>query len=214
MKEKKLENYITNKSINLDRIVDDYTPYLRKIIQNMVGNNLTEEDKEEIMSDAFFILWKKYKENIKINYLDSYLAGITRNLVKEKLKTLKYNIDIEQCKNLIEYSNLETYLQEREEINELYNKISNLKEIDIKIIKMFYYSNKLISFCLSSILFISTLNLLESFKFFVYAEICCLISLIATNSPFSSISRFKCSFIISNFSFGLTVLSFSPVCKK
>ena len=45
MKEKKLENYITNKSINLDRIVDDYTPYLRKIIQNMVGNNLTEEDK-------------------------------------------------------------------------------------------------------------------------------------------------------------------------
>lgn len=144
MKEKKLENYITNKSINLDRIVDDYTPYLRKIIQNMVGNNLTEEDKEEIISDAFFILWKKYKENIKINYLDSYLAGITRNLVKEKLKTLKYNIDIEQCKNLIEYSNLETYLQEREEINELYNKISNLKEIDIKIIKMFYYSNKLI----------------------------------------------------------------------
>lgn len=144
MKEKKPENYITNKSINLDRIVDDYTPYLRKIIQNMVGNNLTEEDKEEIISDAFFILWKKYKENIKINYLDSYLAGITRNLVKEKLKTLKYNIDIEQCKNLIEYSNLEIYLQEREEINELYNKISNLKEIDIKIIKMFYYSNKLI----------------------------------------------------------------------
>ena len=76
--------------------------------------------------------------------MDSYLAGITRNLIKEKLKTLKYNIDIEQCKNLIEYSNLETYLQEREEINELYNKISNLKEIDIKIIKMFYYSNKLI----------------------------------------------------------------------
>ena len=144
MKEKKLENYITNKSINLDRIVDEYTPYLRKIIQNMVGNNLTEEDKEEIISDAFFILWKKYKENIKINYLDSYLAGITRNLIKEKLKTLKYNIDIEQCKNLIEYSNLETYLQEREEINELYTKISNLKEIDIKIIKMFYYSNKLI----------------------------------------------------------------------
>ena len=145
MKEKKeLENYIINKNIDLDNIVDDYTPYLRKIIQNMVGNNLTEEDKEEIISDAFFILWKKYKENIKINYLDSYLAGITRNLIKEKLKTLKYNIDIEQCKNLIEYSNLETYLQEREEINELYNKISNLKEIDIKIIKMFYYSNKLI----------------------------------------------------------------------
>lgn len=143
MKEKKeLENYIINKKIDLDKIVDDYTPYIRKIIQNMVGNNLTEEDKEEIILDTFFVLWKKYNENIKINFLDSYIAGVTRNLVKEKLKTLRYNIDIEQYQNSIEYSYLETYTQEREEIKELYNKINNLKENDIKIIKMFYYSNK------------------------------------------------------------------------
>lgn len=57
MKEKKeLKNYIINKRIDLDRIVDDYTPYIRKIIQNMVGNNLTEEDKEEIILDTFFAL--------------------------------------------------------------------------------------------------------------------------------------------------------------
>ena len=103
MKEKKeLENYIVNKRIDLDRIVYDYTPYIRKIVQNMVGNNLTEEDKEEIILDTFFVLWKRYNENLKINFLDSYMAGITRNLVKEKLKKLKYNIDIEQCVNLIE----------------------------------------------------------------------------------------------------------------
>ena len=143
MKEKKeLKNYIINKNIDLDGIVDDYTPYLRKIIQNMVGNNLTEEDKEEIILDTFFVLWKRYKENFKINSLDSYMAGITRNLVKEKLKSIKYNIDIEQCENLIEYSNLEIYSQEREEIKELYNKINDLKEDDIKIINMFYYSAK------------------------------------------------------------------------
>ena len=143
MKEKKeLENYIINKKIDLDKIVDDYTPYIRKIIQNMVGNNLTEEDKEEIILDTFFVLWKKYNENIKINFLDSYIAGVARNLVKEKLKTLRYNIDIEQYQNSIEYSYLETYTQEREKIKELYNKINNLKENDIKIIKMFYYSNK------------------------------------------------------------------------
>lgn len=143
MKEKKeLENYIINKKIDLDKIVDDYTPYIRKIIQNIVGNNLTEEDKEEIILDTFFVLWKKYNENIKINFLDSYIAGVARNLVKEKLKTLRYNIDIEQYQNSIKYSYLETYTQEREEIKELYNKINNLKENDIKIIKMFYYSNK------------------------------------------------------------------------
>ena len=143
MKEKKeLENYIINKRIDLDRIVNDYTPYIRKVIQNMVGNNLTEEDKEEIILDTFLVLWKRYNENFKINSLDSYMAGITRNLIKEKLKSIKYNIDINQCENLIGYSNLETYTQEREEINELYRKINNLKEVDIKIMNMFYYYAK------------------------------------------------------------------------
>ena len=143
MKEKKeLENYIINKNIDLDKIVDDYTPYIKTIIQNMVSNNLTEEDKEEIIVDTFFILWKKYKSNYCINSLSSYIAGITRNLIKEKLKSLKYTIDIEQCDNLTEDSNIDNLLQEREEINELYKKINNLKEIDIKIVNMFYNYSK------------------------------------------------------------------------
>lgn len=137
-----LENYIINEKIDLDKIVDDYTPYLRTIIQNMVNNNLSEEDKEEIILDTFFILWKRYKENYSIKSLSSYMAGITRNLVKEKLRTLKHTIDIEQFDNSIEFSKLDTYLQEIEEINELQDKIKNLKKVDIQIINMFYYEDK------------------------------------------------------------------------
>lgn len=143
MKEKKeLENYIINGNIDLDRIIDDYTPYIRKIIQNMVRNNLSEEDKEEIILDTFFIIWKRYKENYKIKALSSYIAGITRNLIKEKLKAEKYTINLEQVENIIEYSNLDIYTQEREEVNELCKKMNNLKKIDTKIIEMFYYSAK------------------------------------------------------------------------
>lgn len=143
MKEKKeLENYIANNCIDLDRLIDDYTPYLRTIIKNMVNNNLPEEDKEEIIIDTFFVLWKKYNENNTINSLSSYMAGITRNLVREKLKKIKDNIETEQCENLVEYSKLDIYVEEIEEVNELYKKINNLKEIDIKIINMFYYFNK------------------------------------------------------------------------
>lgn len=137
-----LENYIINEKIDLDKIVDDYTPYLRTIIQNMVNNNLSEEDKEEIILDTFFILWKRYKENYSIKSLSSYMAGIARNLVKEKLRTLKYTINIEQFDNSIEFSKLDTYLQEREEIEELQDKIKNLKKVDIQIINMFYYGDK------------------------------------------------------------------------
>ena len=142
MKEKKLENYIFDEKIDLDKIVDDYTPYLRKVVQNMVNNNLSEEDKEEIILDTFFVLWKRYKENYHIKSLSSYMAGITRNLVREKLKSLNYTIDIEQLDNLIEFSKLDTYLYEREKINELQDKIKGLNEVDKKIINMFYYSEK------------------------------------------------------------------------
>lgn len=142
MKDKKLEDYIINKNLNLDKIVDDYAPYVRTIVQNMVSNNLSEEDKEEIIIDTFFVLWKRYEENYTIKSLSSYMAGITRNLIKEKLKSLKYTIDIEQCKNLVEYSYVDIYTQEREEVNQLYKKIKDLKEDDIKIVTMFYYSNK------------------------------------------------------------------------
>ena len=145
MKDKnEISSYITDNAIDIDKIVDDYTPYIRTIIQNMIGNNLSVEDKEEIISDTFFVLWKRYNENYAINSLSSYMAGITRNLVKEKLKFQKHNtsVSIDKYENLIEYSNIDTYSEERDEINELYKNIKNLKTIDIKIIKMFYYSTK------------------------------------------------------------------------
>ena len=65
MKEKKeLGNYIINENIDLDRIVDDYTPYLRTIIQNMVGDNLTEEDMMEI----YDYLVKGHKIKVSIRF--------------------------------------------------------------------------------------------------------------------------------------------------
>ena len=143
MKENRnLNDYILDEKIDMDRIIDDYTPYLRAIIQNMIGDKLSNEDKEEIILDTFFVLWKRYKEKHSINSLSAYLAGVTRNLVKEKLKKLKYTIDIRQCENLIEFGSIDIYLQEREEIEELCRKINNLKDIDIKIVNLFYYDSK------------------------------------------------------------------------
>ena len=62
MKDKKLKDYLKEEKIDLDKIVDDYTPYIQKIINNMVHNNLNLEDKEEILLDTFFVLWKKSKK--------------------------------------------------------------------------------------------------------------------------------------------------------
>ena len=136
---RKIRDYICNSELDIDRIVDDFSPYVKKVIDNMVGNNLNYEDKEEILADVFFVLWKnKYKD---ILYLDSYIAGITRNLVKEKLKKVKITYDISDYENMIEYSNIDIFSNERDEIKKC---LKSLKIIDQKIFNMFYYSAKTI----------------------------------------------------------------------
>ena len=55
---RELKDYIYDNELDLDKIVDDYSHYVRAVVNNMVNDNLTYEDKEEILSDTFFILWK------------------------------------------------------------------------------------------------------------------------------------------------------------
>lgn len=140
MKENKLKNYIQNNTLDIDKLIDEYTPYIRTVIQNTVHNNVSNEDKEEIISDTFFVLWKRYKENYEIESLSSYISGIVRNLILQKLKTNKYTISIENLYNIEQIENLPIYSEERTEIEKISHKINSLKEIEIKIITMFYYN--------------------------------------------------------------------------
>ena len=122
-----------NEELDLDKIIADFSPYVKTIINNMTSNILSQEDKEEILLDTFYVLWKNQD---KIIILDSYIAGITRNLVKEKLKNKKITYDI------AEYSKIDLFFEERDEIYKIRNSFKHLKEIDLKIIKLFYYSSQ------------------------------------------------------------------------
>ena len=93
-KDREIKRYIKNNELDLERIINEYSSYIAIIINNMASTNLSNEDKEEIISEVFFILWKN-KHKLDINKsLSSYIAGITRNLVKEYLRKIKINLDI------------------------------------------------------------------------------------------------------------------------
>lgn len=134
---KELKSYINEGEVDLDKIINDFSPYIRKIINNMVGENLSYEDKEEILADTFFILWKNQTKNII--YLDSYIAGITRNLIKEKLNKRNITYNIEDYENFISYSNMDMFLEERIEIERC---LKILKRKELEIFNMFYYYSK------------------------------------------------------------------------
>lgn len=134
------ESNIKNNDFDVDSLIDKFTPYIKTIIYNMVGDNLSYEDKEEILADTFFILWKN--RNNEILSIDSYISGITKNLVKEKLKKRKITYDISDYENVIENSELQKmFPAEREEISRIEMIIQNFKKIDLEIFKLFYYQD-------------------------------------------------------------------------
>ena len=140
---KEIKHYIKNNELDLEKIINEYSSYTATIIDNMARNSLKDEDKEEIVSEVFFILWKN-KNKLNINkYLSSYIAGITRNVVKEYLKKVKINFDISDYENsLYNYDKIDLLDDNVEEISKIEEKLKNMKKIDKTIFLDFYYSFK------------------------------------------------------------------------
>ena len=142
-KDREIKRYIKNNELDLERITNEYSSYIAIIINNMASTNLSNEDKEEIISEVFFILWKN-KHKLDINKsLSSYIAGITRNLVKEYLRKIKINVDISDYENsLYGYDKIDFLDTNIQEIRHIEKKLENMKEIDKTIFLDFYYSSK------------------------------------------------------------------------
>ncbi len=144
MNDSKIINYYkSNNKLDLEKIIKDYSNYINTIINNMAKMNLNDEDKEEIVSEVFFILWKN-KDKLDYNKkLSSYIAGITRNIVKEYLRNKQIYFDISDYENsLYSYDSIEFLNDNIEDIKKIEKKLETIKEIDRKIFIDFYYSSK------------------------------------------------------------------------
>lgn len=138
-----IKKYKNNNELDLEKIVNEYSNYLSKIIENMANQYLTKEDKEEILVDTFFILWKNKDKLEEAKMLSSYLAGIVKNLVKEKSRVLSINYDIQDYENTIyDTKNTDMLYERREKIDKIKEVLEQMKEEDIKIFKLYYYGGK------------------------------------------------------------------------
>lgn len=137
----KISDYIKDNDLDLEKIIDDYSAYINTIVTNMSENSLNNEDKEEIASEVFFALWKN-KDKLDVDKLLSpYIAGITKNVVRNYLRKLKVNLDISDYENSL-FSYDVNFIDNNEEISKIEKELENMKEIDKKIFLDFYYSSK------------------------------------------------------------------------
>jgi len=114
---------------NLDIIIEEYSNYIYKIIDNIVGNTLSYQDKEEIISDTFYLLWKN-QDKIKTN-LKSYLGAIARNCAYNKLRTNKPLNTLNEEITII-------YTEDFDEIITLKEKLKKLNSNELAIFNLYY----------------------------------------------------------------------------
>ena len=141
MKKEKIYEYMENNELNIEAVIKDYSNYIQTIIYSKIQIN--KDDMEEIISDVFVTLWNN-QNKLDINKkMSSYIAGITKNLIKKKYREIKEFENIDDFdEKLIFNENLVMYSTVDEQYDELLNELNLLKDEEQKIFLMYYFENK------------------------------------------------------------------------
>lgn len=114
--------------IDLSLIIDEYSNYVYKIIDNIACKSLSFQDKEEIISDTFYLLWKN-QSHIDKN-LKAYLSAIARNCTYKKLKNIKTTVDFDESQNII--------VENTDRLLAIKERLDALNETEKEIFELYY----------------------------------------------------------------------------
>lgn len=143
MKKEILNNYLINGKLDIDRILDDFYNYVYIIVKNGVSVSITDEDIEEIISDVFVAIWKNSSNLLKTIEIKPYLAGIAKNVIKNKYRNTELNFSISDYEeNLVDICNIEKIAEENEQNKVVLDTLKTVKQEEYKIFIMFYYEAK------------------------------------------------------------------------
>lgn len=78
----------------LECVIEAYSAYVYAIVKNIIDPPLQAEDCEEVVSDVFYQLWVN-ADAVRPGKLKAYLAALTRNRAKDKLRALHLALPLE-----------------------------------------------------------------------------------------------------------------------
>lgn len=138
-----IKDYMKHNRIDIDRVIEDYYGYVYIIVKNTKGIGISDEDMEEIISDVFLALWKNSPKLDKNIAVKAYLAGISKNMIKNKYRTTRMDEPISDYEEKVVNSiDLEALIEEREQNKIMKESLRQMKEEEYKTFIMFYYEAK------------------------------------------------------------------------
>lgn len=142
-REMTLKEYIKGNRLDIDKVVEDYYGYIYMIVKNIKSIGILEEDMEEIISDVFLALWKNHTNLTEETKIKPYLAGIAKNILKNKYRKTKIDYPISDYEEqLVSPYTLEIISEEREQNEMIRKSLRNMKPEEYQIFMAFYYQNK------------------------------------------------------------------------
>ena len=139
LKEAGLLRRIQNReSAALGELMERYTPYVAAIVRNITDPPLQAEDVEEVVSDVFLSLWHNAAD-VEEGKLRPWLAAVTRNRAKDKLRALHLSLPLEEDALELTAEDPETETLRREAIRTTKEAVDALGEPDRSIFRRYYY---------------------------------------------------------------------------
>ena len=89
-----LRRIVKGDSAALGAVMDVYSDYVYAIVQNIIQPPLQPEDCEEVASDVFLQLWRN-ADAVEEGKLKAWLAAVTRNRAKDKLRAMRLAAPLE-----------------------------------------------------------------------------------------------------------------------
>lgn len=97
----------------LNTIMTQYGPYVQTIAANITIPPLQPEDVEEVSSDVFLALWN-HAGDVEAGRLKAWLAAVTRNTAKNKLRSRRLALPLEDDYFILDVPDVEDALLEQE----------------------------------------------------------------------------------------------------
>ncbi|HIS44033.1 MAG TPA: sigma-70 family RNA polymerase sigma factor [Candidatus Scatomorpha merdigallinarum] len=118
--------------------IDRYTGYVTTIVKNMLLPRVPESDAEEAVADVFLALWKN-AQRIGPGGVRAYLGGIARNKSRDKLRSLRADVPLEDDVLTIPSPGPDEALTERELHERTRRAVDSMSEPDREIFLRHYF---------------------------------------------------------------------------
>ena len=130
----------------LEKVIDQYCPYVSVVIRNQLGIGCLEQDVEELASEVFYTLWQK-RASVRTGNLRGWLAVVAKNKARSFQRRHRNSPQTIDLDDMIIVSQDQTVhlLEKSEQARLLALALQELGEPDSRIFSMYYYEEQSIS---------------------------------------------------------------------